>query len=399
MKSEITTEVLPIKLWLDEIEDGAMRQARNLANLPFVFKHVAIMPDSHEGYGMPIGGIIATKGVVVPNAVGVDIGCGMCAVRTSLDNIYTDVIKKILSEIREEIPLGMNRHDNRQDFKLMPHSGEIDLSEGIDKEKYPVICHGWGSALKSLGSLGGGNHFIEIQHGSDGKIWIMLHSGSRNLGLKVAEHYNNKAKKLNAKWFSSVPVKWDLAYLPIDEEEGKFYMREMRYCVEYAYANRKLMMDRIKNILLDTIPGSEQIEFDEMINIAHNYADFETHYDTKVIVHRKGATRADEGLLGIIPGSQGTKSYIVKGKGNPESFRSCSHGAGRIMSRTKAINTIDLEKEKAMLDSLGILHAIRTKKDLDEAPSAYKNIDVVMENQKDLVDILIELHPLAVIKG
>ena len=399
MKNEITTEALPIKLWLDEIEDGAMRQARNLANLPFIFKHVSIMPDSHEGYGMPIGGVIATKNVVVPNAVGVDIGCGMCAVRTSLDNIYTDVLKNIMSKIREEIPLGMNRHDNRQDFKLMPLSNEIDLSEGIDKEKYPVICHEWGSALKSLGSLGGGNHFIEIQRGSDGKIWIMLHSGSRNLGLKVAEHYNNKAKKLNEKWFSSIPPKWDLAFLPIDDETGKLYLREMRYCVEYAFANRKLMMDRIKDIFLDIIPGSDQIEFDDMINIAHNYADFETHFDTKVIVHRKGATRADEGLLGIIPGSQGTKSYIVQGKGNPDSFRSCSHGAGRVMSRTKAINTIDLEKEKAMLDSLGIIHAIRNKKDLDEAPSAYKNIDVVMENQKDLVDIKIELHPLAVIKG
>ena len=388
MKQIINTEHIPIKLWLDDIEEGALKQAHNLSNLPFAFKHVALMPDSHEGYGMPIGGVLATKGVIIPNAVGVDIGCGMCAVKTTLNEIKVETIKQIMSGIRSRIPLGFNHHKKRKDESLMP---EVDIVEGGVVEKQ------YQSALKQLGTLGGGNHFIEIQKGSDGYIWIMVHSGSRNIGLKVAEYYNRQARKLNERWFSGINPKWDLAFLPIEEPLAKDYMNEMKYCVEFAFASRKLMMQEIKEVFSEEF-GDRFAEL-EFINIAHNYAAWENHFGENVIVHRKGATRAYEGEIGIIPGSQGTKSYIVQGKGNPESFKSCSHGAGRVMSRKKAIRELDLDAEIAKLDQKGIIHGIRHKSDLDEASSAYKDIDVVMQNQNDLVDILVELTPLAVVKG
>ena len=389
MKQVISTEKIPIKLWLDDIEEGALDQARNMANLPFVFKHIAIMPDSHQGYGMPIGGVLATKGVVVPNAVGVDIGCGMCALKTNLDSISTETLKKIMSGIRELVPLGFDHHKEKQDIALMP-STETIVKNGMVERQFE-------SARKQIGTLGGGNHFIEIQKGSDGHVWIMIHSGSRNIGLKVAEHYNKMAQNLNERWHSAVEKSKNLAFLPIETQEAKDYFNEMQYCVDFAFANRKLMMNNIVSVFADCFHG----EFSELdfVNIAHNYARWEHHYNTNVILHRKGATSAKEGETGIIPGSQGTKSYIVKGKGNAESFESCSHGAGRVLGRKQAERTLDLKVEIARLDEKGIIHSIRSKSDLDEAPGAYKNIDIVMENQKDLVDIVVELSPLAVIKG
>jgi tRNA-splicing ligase RtcB len=392
---EITTQKLPIKLWLDNIEDGALEQAKHLADLPFAFKHIAIMPDSHQGFGMPIGGVLATQGVVIPNSVGVDIGCGMCAVKTSLTEIDIDTLKKIMGEIRKVIPVGFNHQKEKQPENLMPKMEEII---------YPVIDKEYENALTQIGTLGGGNHFIEIQKGSDGHIWIMIHSGSRNFGLKIAEHYNKLAIELNKKWFSQVPEDWELAFLPLESEEGKSYLREMNYAVEFALANRKLMMDRICKIIEDLIDDEydgicPSIKFEPIINIAHNYAKLEHHFGRDVMIHRKGATLADENTIGIIPGSQGSKSYIVKGKGNIMSFKSCSHGAGRKMGRNQAIKNLNLEEEIKRLDDMGVIHAIRGVKDLDEASGAYKNIDEVMENQKDLVDILVELTPLAVIKG
>jgi len=229
----------------------------------------------------------------------------------------------------------------------------------------------------------------------------MIHSGSRNIGFKVAHHYNKLAKELNKKWKSEVPPSWDLAFLPIDGEEGQLYLREMQYCVDFALANRQLMMDRIKDIFYDIAFQDWDINlgrpFDETINIAHNYAKMENHFGKNVMIHRKGATLATEKTVGIIPGSQGTSSYIVQGKGNPDSFNSCSHGAGRKMSRSKAKEELNLEDEQAKLK--GIIHSVRNQQDLDEAPGSYKDIDVVMENQKDLVGILVKLTPLAVIKG
>ncbi len=397
-KKVISSENIPIKMWLNDIEAGALDQAKNLANLPFAFKHIAIMPDAHQGYGMPIGGVLATKNVIIPNAVGVDIGCGMCAVKTSLTEMPMELLKKIFGGskdyqggIRSAIPVGFKHHSKKQDKSLMPDV-DIDTLNKILAEEYE-------SARKQLGTLGGGNHFIEIQKGSDGYIWIMVHSGSRNLGYKVAKHYNILAKKINEKWFSSVSKKVDLAFLPLDSIEGQAYLKEMNYCLEFARASRKHMMEKIKTIFVDSLPSGKWVSFDDIIDVHHNYATIENHFGSNVVVHRKGATSAREGQLGIIPGSQGTKSYIVKGLGNPQSFNSCSHGAGRTMSRTKAKETLNLEEEIKKMNDKGILHSIRGKNQLDEASSAYKDIDVVIENQKDLVEIVVELTPLGVIKG
>ncbi|HPK05045.1 MAG TPA: RtcB family protein [Bacteroidales bacterium] len=389
MKKVISSEKIPIKMWLDEVEPDAMKQAINLANLPFAFRHIALMPDTHVGYGMPIGGVLAARDVIVPNAVGVDIGCGMCTVRTNLDSIQTNKLKEIMSGIRALVPLGFNHHKYPQNENLMPSIDNI-VEGGIVEQEYD-------SALRQLGTLGSGNHFIEIQRGSDGFIWIMVHSGSRNIGLKVAEFYNKQAKILNRMWYTKVNEKDDLAFFPVETLEAQKYINEMQYCIDFAFANRKLMLENVISVFKEHF--GKGFETDNFINIAHNYAAKEKHFETDVIVHRKGATSARKDELGIIPGSQGTKSYIVRGKGNPESFESCSHGAGRIMGRKEAIRSLDLKEQTAFLNEQGILHAIRGRADLEEAPGAYKNIDEVMEDQQDLVEIVVELSPLAVIKG
>jgi tRNA-splicing ligase RtcB len=348
------------------------------------------MPDTHEGYGMPIGGVLATQGVIIPNAVGVDIGCGMCAVKTNIfaESVSKEHVKQILSGIRELVPLGFDHHKKQQDESLMP--------QGFNPEELHVVKNQYASALKQIGTLGGGNHFIELQRCNEGYLWIMAHSGSQYLVKQVAVYYKRKKKKLNERWFSSVPPKADLAFLPFKTDEGVQYYKEMRYCTEFAFSNRKLMMERIRQVVSSVL---QSVEYEPVINIAHNYAAWEVHFGEKVVVHRKGATSAKEGETGIIPGSQGTKSYIVEGLGNPESFMSCSHGAGRALSRSAAIKTLDLEAEKQKLDELGIIHSIRSKSDLEEASSAYKDISQVMAFQSDLVEIKVELSPLAVIKG
>jgi tRNA-splicing ligase RtcB len=386
MKAVITTEKIPIKLWLEEeqVEEGALDQARDLANLPFAFKHIAIMPDTHLGYGMPIGAILATKGAVVPNAVGVDIGCGMCSLRTNLTDLKTNRLKEIMTIVRKTVPVGFNRHDDQQDESWMPDK----------KGDLPIVEQEYKSALYQIGTLGGGNHFIEIQKGSDGYIWVMIHSGSRNIGFTVANHYNNIAKEKNKALEVQVPK--DLAFIPEDSEYFDLYWNEMNYCVEFALANRKLMMERTKMAFKEIIP---EVEFSHFINKPHNFAALEEHFGEEVIVHRKGATRARNGEWGMIPGSQGTQSFLVKGKGNVDSFESCSHGAGRVMSRAAARRNLDLKEERKILTDQGILHAIRHRSDLDEAPSSYKDIDEVMANQEALVEVQIKLQPLAVIKG
>jgi len=224
---------IPVKCWIDPdlIEESAMEQIRNLANLPFAFKHIAIMPDVHSGYGIPIGGVLVTKKVVIPNAVGSDIGCGMCAIKTSLTELDIDTRKILMSKIRTVIPVGHgNWHQDYQDDKWMP--------EYTDIYEKPVVQQQFQAARKQIGTLGGGNHFIEMQKGSDGFIWIMIHSGSRNLGKKVADFYNMIAKKLNRRWFSTVGENQDLAFLPIETDEAKEYLAEMHYCVDFAFANR-----------------------------------------------------------------------------------------------------------------------------------------------------------------
>lgn len=383
---------LPIKIWMNhegELESGAWEQVKNLANFPFAYHHIALMPDAHQGFGMPIGGVLATQDVIVPNAVGVDIGCGMCAVKTSLKIFNPDILKEVVGQIRQTIPVGFNKHSEAQDSNLMPDINHILLNGVVDQEYH--------KAKYQVGTLGGGNHFIEIQKDIEGFIWIMIHSGSRNLGKTVADFYNKKAEALNEKYKSSVPKSWGLSFLPIDSDEGQNYIKEMNYCVDFALANRSLMMERAKAALVEFT--ADTIHFNPMINIPHNYAALENHFGKNVWVHRKGATLAREGTIGLIPGSQGTKSYVVKGLGNKESFESCSHGSGRKMSRRQARETLNIEEETKRLDIMGVVHAVRTIQDLDEAPGAYKNIDEVMDNQTDLVTPEVVLLPLAVVKG
>jgi len=240
------------------------------------------------------------------------------------------------------------------------------------------------------------NHFIEIQQGDDGFVYIMVHSGSRNIGYRVAQNYNAMAINLNEKWYSSVPKKWQLAFLPLNSKEGQDYLDEMQYCVEFAHMNRNLMIKNICESIDEVVAG---VTYDAHLDIAHNFAAMEHHFGKNVMVHRKGATKAYKGQLGIIPGSQGTSSYIVEGLGNPESFYSCSHGAGRRMSRTKAKNELDLAAEIKHMNDQGIVHGLRTANDLDEASGAYKDIENIMLLQRDLVEIKVKLTPLAVIKG
>ena len=381
----------PVKIWTDMVDRKAMEQIANLTTLPFLFHHLAIMPDVHAGKGMPIGGVLACQDAVVPNAVGVDIGCGMCAVKTNykVSHIHDSVMRKqIMRAIRARIPLGKDHHKEAQDSKYLP--------EGHDIDKMIIVKQRQDSIKKEVGTLGGGNHFIELQRDTNDNLWIMIHSGSRNLGARVGEYYNHMAEQLNERWHSVVPANIHLAFLPCGTREFGLYWLEMKYCIDFALCNRRLMMLRIEEVLTDVL---KNIEFEPMINIAHNYAANEMHFGNHVFVHRKGATLAEEGTIGIIPGSMGTASYIVEGMGNTQSFKSCSHGAGRLMSRTEAIRSLNLKDEVDRLDAQGIVHGIRNQSDLQEAPSAYKNIDTVIANEADLVRVKEKLLPVAVIKG
>lgn len=381
----------PIKCWLnsDDFEPGAAKQAENLSRLPFTFHHVALMPDCHQGYGMPIGGVLAVKDVVIPNAVGVDIGCGMLAFKTPIkfSSFSEETYRRIVEQIKKLIPTGFN-HRSESLMSDMPC---------ISDDGCTVVEQEYESATHQLGTLGGGNHFIELQKDGEDYLWVMIHSGSRNLGKKVADHYNSLAKKLNSDYYCAVPSDYDLAFLPLESKEGRDYLAEMTYCLEFATKNREYIAGVITEILTDVT--THNCDPCMKLTALHNYAAMENHFGSNVLVHRKGAIRAREGDVCIIPGSQGTKSYIARGLGNPDSFTSCSHGAGRRMGRKAAINNLDFEEQKSLLDHQGIIHDMNSKDKLDEASGAYKDITVVMDNQKDLVEIVVELSPIAVIKG
>jgi len=390
---------VPVKSWCKGLEDGAMAQAADLARHPAVFRHVALMPDCHQGYGMPIGGVIACKDAVIPNAVGVDIGCGMGAVKTGVPVAQTtrENLREILTRVKESVPCGEGKaHKNDQGW------------EGFEEDIDAYSDRGWFSghvrdlASRNLGTLGGGNHFIEIQAGDDDQVWLMIHSGSRHLGNVVARFYNSLALELNTKWHSDIPNK-DLAFLPTDSAEGKNYIRDMHFALEYARENRRRIMDRFmaafSSVFIEAV-------FEEPVNIHHNYAALENHFGRNVWVHRKGATSARENQVGIIPGSMGTPSYIVAGRGSIESFMSCSHGAGRVMGRMQASRSLTPEEcDKAMdgivYDRWNKLKRGKTKGmyDLGEAPQAYKDIDAVIDAELDLINPLVKLRPLAVVKG
>jgi tRNA-splicing ligase RtcB len=377
---------VPIKSWCMEPEDGALSQAINVAELPFVYKHVALLPDTHFGFGVPIGCVVALDQVVSPNMVGVDIGCGMTAVRTNLEKVDKEQLKKVMGEVRELIPTGFSHHAHPVPETCMP--GKFD-----DPKLMPIVEEEYHNARRQLGTLGGGNHFLEFQEG-DGAFWFMIHSGSRNLGLKVANHYNEVAQQLNELWNGS-GYKKDLAFLPDTTPEGLAYLREMNFCIEFAKKSRGYMAHMVSGVL-NQVLGAKMVD---IIDVAHNYAALENHYGKMVWVHRKGAVRAIPGESVIIPGSQGTKSYIGLGKGNPLSFNSCSHGAGRKMGRGQAKRELNLREQIDLMNAKGIIHGIRNERDLDEAPGAYKDIQNCMKEQEDLVSATVELSPVAVIKG
>lgn len=387
LQKVVKTANVPIKFWLRDIEEGALIQAQNIASLPFAYKHIALMPDAHQGYGMPIGGVLAADGVVVPNAVGVDIGCGMCALQTPLKQISRKSMEQWIQLVRQIIPTGHKHHKQAQEAQFMPRQSDLP----------PIVQREYENALTQLGTLGGGNHFIELQRDNNGFLWLMVHSGSRNIGKQVADHYNRVARKLNEQWNSPVPLKHNLAYLPLNTEEAKLYMDEMRFCVDFAKTNRTVMIKRAAEALMEV--SGNTFEIGEMLNATHNYASLEIHYSKQVVVHRKGATSAKKGEVGIVPGSQGAPSFIVRGVGNSESFCSCSHGAGRRMGRRQAQRSLDLAKEQNHMNAQGIVHGLNATRDLDEAPGAYKDIEEVMQLQDDLVKVENRLQPIAVIKG
>ena len=400
---------IPIKSWCVNPEAPALAQAANMANHPKTVKHVALMPDAHSGYGLPVGGVIACDNAVIPYAVGVDIGCGMAAFNTRIEGApKEETLKKIMGFMRERVPMGEGHsHKDRQNWA------------GLDNFFVPPFrpwCDDHGMALdrRNLGTLGGGNHFCEVQLGSDGNIWLMIHSGSRNMGQRICRYYNDLALKMCDKWSTPLPSR-DSAFLLADEPEGLAYIVDMNFALEYAKESRRRMMIAFIESFLDAIFGDASYDdsvyhTDNIIDIHHNYASLENHFGRNLWVHRKGATSARVNQVGIIPGSMGTSSYIVEGLGNPESFMSCSHGAGRAMSRTAACETLKVEDcDKAMegvvygrwgtVRARGKKDKLVGKLDLSEAPQAYKDIDAVMDAQRDLVEVRVKLKPLAVMKG
>jgi len=386
---------IPIKMWLDDLEEGALDQAKNLANLPFAFKHIAMMPDAHQGYGMPIGTVLATKDVIIPNGVGVDIGCGMAYVST---NIHKDILTKddyqnLVGNIMRNIPVGFNHHQKRQTSEVLDVATYRVEALNYGQELIPEID----KAYTSIGTLGGGNHFIEIQEDEDGFLSIMLHSGSRNLGLQIAKYFNNIAKDLNTKWFSEVKSDIDLAFLPANSDEGKAYIEWMNLALDFARESRSQMLHVIISILEKKVPSAV---FTMPLNVHHNYVAIENHFGQNVWVHRKGAIKVREGQLGIIPGAMGSSSYIVSGLGNPMSFDSCSHGAGRRMGRKESTRQFSVEATMLDLKNKGVILGKNGKGNVtEECIWAYKDVDTVIENQLDLITPIKKLKTVVVVKG
>lgn len=393
----VTNDRLIAKTWcpIDKIDDNALEQIKSLGNHPFLYKWAAIMPDCHYGKGATIGSVIPMEEVIIPSCVGVDLGCGVCTTKTNLkvDDIKPH-LEKIDHQIRRSVPMGFN---HRKDLSYMDKYPLSILYQSDFEKRVKIVCdtHMMGEydkVFKQLGTLGGGNHFIELQYDSEGYIYIMIHSGSRNFGLQIANKFIKNAKAETNKYRYRVPK--DLDFLHYDSDLGKAYVYQMRVAVEFAYVNRYIMMMCIQDDLQRVFPG---VKFEEYINIPHNYASLENHFGKNVWVHRKGATHVTEKITGIIPGSMGTKSYIVKGTGDKDSYLSCSHGAGRVLGRNKAKELLDLEGFQKSME--GVFSKDINEKHLDESPAAYKNIDEIMEHQKDLVVKEVELTPVLNLKG
>jgi len=391
---------VPILSWCREVDAAAREQAVHLARHPVVVGHVALMPDCHVGYGMPIGGVIACRDAVIPNAVGVDIGCGMSAVPTTVRAGEVDraTLAAILDEIRRRIPVGEGHgHATPQAWSRFAEWTN-DPPPWLDTRARELMA-------RNLGTLGGGNHFIELQESEDGLLWLMLHSGSRNLGYRIARYFHHQAQALNARQGIALPSP-DLAFLPDRSPEGQAYLAAMRFALDYALENRARMMGVAREAVAAHLP---EAAFGDEINIHHNYAGSEIHGGERLWVHRKGATSARAGETGIIPGSMGTPSYVVRGRGSPASFHSCSHGAGRTMGRKEASRRLDPDACTRAMDGIvfaGWQRLPPSRKrtgaathDLGEAPQAYKDIDAVMAAQQDLVEPVVRLRPRGVIKG
>lgn len=386
----VSGDKVPIKIWADPdmIENEAIAQLQNLARLPFVYKHVAVMPDAHAGKGSTVGTVIATNKAIIPSCVGVDIGCGMIAVKTPFKAERLEgKLPALRHSIERSIPVGNGPGGKRRE----PHP-RVEEWAGT----HPVgDRHVNNTMLCQCGTLGGGNHFIEICVDTEGSVWAMLHSGSRNLGKTLADAHIETAQDLMERFFITLPDK-DLAYLVQGTQEFENYWTDLQYAQQYARLNREIMMDLVLKDLAHALNEGEPFEQLMRVNCHHNYTELEHHFGSNVYVTRKGAIRAREGDLGIIPGSMGTRSYIVRGKGNQESFCSSSHGAGRKMSRAKARSTFtasDLARQT---------EGVECRKDtavIDEIPGAYKPIEQVMKAQEELVEVVAELKQVLCVKG
>lgn len=399
----------PIKAWLsgmDQIEEGCLEQAYNLSNLPFLHKWVCLMPDTHTGKGMSIGGVIATKDVIIPNAVGVDIGCGMVFVATDIK--YEEIrdvtvgtaslMQTMIGNIMRSVPVGFEKHKQRQESAVLDRA----LANMDQYEEAPALVHLIEEGYFQVGTLGGGNHFIELQEDEEGYLCIMIHSGSRHLGKEICDYYHNMARELNTMWYSQVPDEYRLAFLPVHTKEGQQYINWMHLALDYAYENRERMVERVCDIVKGHIEryAGRTVAFTDRINCHHNYAALENHYGANVWVHRKGATRVRPGERAVIPGAMGSYSYVVEGKGNPESFHTSSHGAGRAYSRTGAMNAFTTEQVIVDLKEQGVILGKRKKNDVaEECRFAYKDIDEVMAQQTDIVTPVRKLKTVGVVKG
>lgn len=392
MQGVISKSRVPIKCWapIPSIESQAIDQLVNTANLPCIFKHVAVMPDVHLGKGATVGSVVATYRSVIPAAVGVDIGCGMMAVQTPFTaSDLPDDLKGIRSDIEWGVPVGRDEHRDQKHTLLFDNEGFMRLPEKVHERM--------AKAIRQIGTLGGGNHFIEVCLDEHQSVWVMLHSGSRNIGKEIAEVHIERAKDLMRQYMIALPDP-DLAYFVENTPEFEDYWRDLQWAQSYAKMNRVVMMNAVLKVFAHRLLKDHTAHIKRLteVNCHHNYAEGEHHYGENVIVTRKGAVRARVGDFGIIPGSMGTKSYIVKGLGNPESFCSCSHGAGRRMSRSQANKTFT--PADVALQTAGV----ECRKDsgiIDELPGAYKDIDLVMESQKDLVEVVATLKQVLCVKG
>lgn len=385
-----------IKHWTKgvPIDSNTMNQAINVAKMDFIHKHVALMPDCHFGRGATVGSVIATKKAIIPASVGVDLGCGMIASQTTLTaKELPDTLKEIRELIERKVPLGKGgTNEHLRQSSLQVWRKMVKKYEDII-EKHPNINTKNNPAMQ-LGSLGGGNHFIEVCLDTEDNVWIMLHSGSRGIGNLIGRYFIEKAKEEMVKNHVHLVDK-DLAYFQEGSAYFDDYWEAVKWAQDYAKENREIMFNQVLASLREVLPRKVGL-VNKMINCHHNYVDVETHFGENVYVTRKGAVRAREGDMCIIPGSMGAKSFIAKGKGNPESFHSCSHGAGRVMSRGQAKKSISIEEH------IKATEGVECKKDksvIDESPSAYKDIDTVMEAQKDLVEPVHQLKQILCVKG